>query len=71
MSNTKEATVTEAPQGAVRPHQPGEDVFRSVLSEDVNWEPFAAFPPSVLLAAIVGHPSKPGPYTIRVQFHTA
>ncbi len=67
MSNTKEATVTEAPQDTVRPHQPGEDVFRSVLSEDVNWEPFAAFPPSVLLAAIVGNPSKPGPYTIRVR----
>jgi hypothetical protein len=67
MSNTKEATVTQAPKGTARPHQRDEDVFRSVLSEDVNWEPFAAFPPSVLLAAIVGHPSKPGPYTIRVR----
>ena len=67
MSNTKEATVTQAPKGTARPHQPDEDVFRSVLSEDVNWEPFAAFPPSVLLAAIVGYPSKPGPYTIRVR----
>ena len=26
-------------------HQPGQDVFRSVLPEDIDWEPFPAFPP--------------------------
>jgi quercetin dioxygenase-like cupin family protein len=28
---------------------------------------FAAFPPSVRLAVIVGQPSEPGPYTIRIR----
>jgi len=26
-------------------HQPDEGGFRSVLAEDIDWEPFAAFPP--------------------------
>jgi hypothetical protein len=51
----------------IRSHQPGQDVFRSVLPEDIDWEPFAAFPPSVRLAVVVGHPSEPGPYVIRVK----
>jgi hypothetical protein len=33
-----------------RPHQPGEAMFRSVLPEDIDWTPFAAFPPSARLA---------------------
>ena len=48
-------------------HQPGQDVFKSVLPEDVDWKPFAAFPPSARLAVIVGDPAKPGPYVIRVK----
>ena len=40
-------------RGAVRAHQPGQDVFKSVLSEDVDWKPFDEFPPSVRLAVIV------------------
>ena len=51
----------------VRPHQPGEAVFRSVLPEDIDWKPFPAFPPSVRLAVVVGQPSEPGPYLIRVK----
>jgi hypothetical protein len=39
-------------------HQPGQDVFKSVLPEDINWKPFAAFPPPVRLAVIVGQPSE-------------
>jgi quercetin dioxygenase-like cupin family protein len=54
-------------RGTVRPHQPGQDVFRSVLPEDIEWKPFAAFPPSVRLAVLVGQPSEAGPYTIRVR----
>jgi quercetin dioxygenase-like cupin family protein len=50
-----------------RPHQPGQDVFRSVLPEDIDWKPFPAFPPSVRLAVVVGQPSEAGPYTIRVR----
>jgi quercetin dioxygenase-like cupin family protein len=51
----------------VRPHQPGQAVFRSVLPEDIDWEPFTAFPPSARLAVVVGHPSEPGPYVVRVK----
>jgi len=50
-----------------RIHQPGEAVFRSVLPEDIDWKPFAAFPRSVRLAVLVGQPSEPGPYVIRVK----
>jgi len=57
----------EKHQDTIRPHQPGEAVFRSVLSEDIEWKPFAAFPPSARLAILVGHPSDAGPYTIRVK----
>jgi hypothetical protein len=51
----------------VRTHQPGEAVFRSILPEDVEWKPFPAFPPSVRLAVLVGQPSEPGPYVVRVK----
>jgi quercetin dioxygenase-like cupin family protein len=50
-----------------RPHQPGQAVFRSILPEQIDWQPFPAFPPSVRLAVVVGHPSEPGPYVIRVK----
>src|SRR5215470_1570439 len=49
------------------PHQPGQDVFRSILPEDINWQPFPAFPPAVRLAVIIGHPSEPGPCVITVK----
>jgi hypothetical protein len=42
-------------------------VFRSVLPEAIDWEPFAAFPPLAHLAVVVGHPSAPGPYMVRVK----
>ena len=42
-------------------------VFTAILSEDVNWKPFPAFPPSVRLGVVVGQPSEAGPYTIRVK----
>jgi quercetin dioxygenase-like cupin family protein len=48
-------------------HQPGQDVFRSILSEDVDWKPFPAFPPPARLAIMVGQPTEPGPYVIRVK----
>lgn len=55
------------PSATVRPHQPGQDVFRATLPEDIDWRPFAAFPPSVRLAIVVGEPSRDGLYTIRVK----
>src|ERR1700745_3253787 len=48
-------------------HQTGETDFRSLLPEDIDWKPFSAFPPSARLAVVVGEPSKPGPYVIRVK----
>ena len=50
-----------------RPHQPDQAAFRSILPEDIDWQPFPAFPPAVRLAVVVGHPSEPGPYVIRVK----
>jgi quercetin dioxygenase-like cupin family protein len=67
MPGKTQAATAKAQQAAVRSHQPGQDVFRSVLSEDIDWKPFPAFPPSVRLAVVVGQPSEPGPYTIRVK----
>lgn len=48
-------------------HYPGQDSFRAVVPEDVDWKPFPAFPPTVRLAIVVGKPTEPGPYTIRVR----
>jgi quercetin dioxygenase-like cupin family protein len=67
MSDKKAAVVTEPQQENGRPHQRGLAAFRSILSEDVEWQPFAAYPPSVHLAVLVGPPSEPGPYVIRVK----
>jgi len=63
----KATAVKRAQQSEARPHQPGQAEFKSILSEDIDWKPFPAFPPSVRLAVVVGNPSEPGPYTIRVR----
>jgi hypothetical protein len=60
-------TNPKTPVANHRPHQPGQSEFRPILSEDLDWKPFPAFPPAVRLAIVVGEPSKPGPYTIRVK----
>src|SRR5271167_1838746 len=67
MSHRQTAVITEPQQGLVRAHQAGQAVFKSVLPEDIDWQPFAAFPPPVRLAVVVGQPSQAGPYTIRVR----
>jgi quercetin dioxygenase-like cupin family protein len=48
-------------------HQPDEANFHAIRSEDIQWTTFAAYPPEVRLAVLVGDPSKPGPYVIRVK----
>ena len=48
-------------------HGPGESDFKSILPADIEWRRFAAFPPAVELAAIVGNSAEPGPYVIRVR----
>jgi quercetin dioxygenase-like cupin family protein len=50
-----------------RSHQPDEGVFRGIHSEDIEWRVFPAFPPAARLAVLVGDPSQPGPYVIRVR----
>lgn len=50
-----------------RSHQPGEDRFVAILPEQINWKPFPAFPAGVQLAVVVGDPTQPGPYAIRVK----
>lgn len=61
------ALKTEATRRTDRPHQPGQAVFKAILPEEIEWKPFAAFPPSVRLAVVVGQPLQDGPYTIRVK----
>ena len=48
-------------------HQPGQSAFKAILPEEIEWKPFAAFPPSARLAILVGQPLEEGPYTIRVK----
>jgi quercetin dioxygenase-like cupin family protein len=67
MPDKKTESTPEAKHGAARSHQPGEDVFRAILSEEIDWKSFDEFPPSVRLGVVVGQPSEPGPYTIRVK----
>ncbi len=50
-----------------RIHQPGQAAFKSILPEQIDWKTFPAFPPSVRLGILVGQPSEPGPYVIRVK----
>ena len=50
-----------------RAHQPGEADFKSILPDEIDWKPFAAFPPSVRLAVLVGNPAEAAPYVVRVR----
>jgi quercetin dioxygenase-like cupin family protein len=50
-----------------RIHEPGEAVFRAIRPEEIEWKPFPAFPPAARLAVLIGDPSQPGPYVIRVH----
>lgn len=44
-----------------------EPSFKTILPEDIDWKPFAAFPPSVRLGVIAGQPSEPELFMIRVK----
>jgi quercetin dioxygenase-like cupin family protein len=56
-----------AMKGIARPHQPGQADFRAILSEEIDWKPFPSFPPEARLAVVVGDPSQPGFYMVRVK----
>jgi quercetin dioxygenase-like cupin family protein len=43
------------------------NVSKSILPETLDWKPFATFPPEARLATVIGHPSDPGFYVIRVK----
>jgi hypothetical protein len=60
---------TEVPEAVAksRDHLPDEERFRVIHSEDVEWRIFPAFPPEARLAVLVGDPTKPAPYVIRVK----
>ena len=49
-------------QDLPRQHQPDEDRFRAILPEDIG----SRFRRS-RLAVMVGHPTEPGPYVVRVK----
>jgi len=66
MSRKQAAIIEETTTGTIRPHQPGESALKAILTEDIDWKSFPAFPPSVRLAVVVCQPSEPGPYVIRV-----
>jgi len=61
------ANKRETLKDPLRPHQLGQSAFRAILAEDVEWKPFASFPPKARLAVLVGQPLERGPYTIRVK----
>ena len=67
MSANKQAIAGSGDAARARTHQPGQDVFRAILGDEIEFKPFAAFPPGVLEAVVVGNPAVPGPYTIRVK----
>jgi quercetin dioxygenase-like cupin family protein len=48
-------------------HQLDQSVFRHELPEEIDWQPFAAFPPPARLAVVVGQPSETAPYVVRVK----
>ena len=41
--------------------QPRQALFKAVLPEEMDWQPFPAFPPAARLAILVGEPAKPDP----------
>jgi hypothetical protein len=66
MSNMQMANKTAVDE-KVRPAQPEQPVFNAIMSEDIEWKSFPAFPPSVRLAVLVGDLLAEGPYVIRVK----
>jgi quercetin dioxygenase-like cupin family protein len=57
---------TDAPSSSPRPHQPGEEHFLAIRPEDLVWKTFAGYPPAARIAVLVGDPTGPGPYAVRV-----
>jgi quercetin dioxygenase-like cupin family protein len=56
-----------AARAMVRTHYRGEEAFKAIFSEEIEWKTFAAFPAGARLAVLVGDPSREGPYVVRVK----
>ncbi|MFF5075679.1 cupin domain-containing protein [Actinoplanes sp. NPDC000266] len=48
-------------------HHIGQDAFRPILPQDVDWQPFAGFPPAARLAVVVGDIKSSEPFVVRVK----
>jgi quercetin dioxygenase-like cupin family protein len=48
-------------------HHAEQSSLRRVLPEEMDWEPFPAFPPTARLAVVVGQPADAAPYVVRVK----
>lgn len=48
-------------------HQPGEEYFLAIRPEEIVWQAFAGYPPAARVAVLVGDPTRPGPYAVRVR----
>ena len=66
MAGHESGAVQRKTESSTQSHQPGQAEFHAILSEDVDWKPFAAFPAGARLAVMVGQPTQAGPYVIRV-----
>ena len=65
MSNITANTQALGGSGGPKVLAPG--IFGSILSEELNWITFPAYPPQVKLAVLVGNPKVTGPYVVRVR----
>jgi quercetin dioxygenase-like cupin family protein len=65
VSNIAASTHATSNSGAPKGLPP--DVFGSILSEEIDWISFPAYPPQVRLAVLVGDPTAVGPYVVRVR----
>jgi quercetin dioxygenase-like cupin family protein len=41
--------------------------LKSIRPDDLDWKPFAAFPPAARLAVVLGHPTDRGLYVVRIK----
>ena len=67
MSHERATLSSEAREDIFRASGSGDALLKAVLAEDIDWEPFPAFPTPVRLAVVVGQPDAAGMYVIRVK----
>src|SRR5271156_3950634 len=58
---------TKARSDQRRTHEPGHGNFHVIRSEEVEWQHFPGYPAAARTGVLVGDPTKPGPYVIRVK----